>query len=174
MLADDPTELVQQLARNAQDALRRLAHNLGEDAKQEAAHRSSPKERKDPRPPRALAPSARASNLAGNTSGGGLSSGVSGASHSRRGGGPQGAGADKYLSPGGGWNGSAVGNGGPTYTTPLPKDRRQAGGRKKGGGVDKLSTGEDVTPDLPAEELQRLEAIRAQMRNMMGSLSSGY
>jgi hypothetical protein len=45
--------------------------------------------------------------------------------------------------------------------------------RKKVGG-DKLSTGEEVTPDLPAEEMQRLEAIRAQMRNMMSSLGGGY
>jgi len=36
--------------------------------------------------------------------------------------------------------------------------------------ADKLSTGEDVTPDLPAAELHRLEAIRAQMRSMTTEL----
>ena len=149
VLADDPTELVQQLARNAQDALKRLAINLAEEKQVEAVHKSlSPsKQRKPPRAPAAEHARAKPSGHAG--------------AHARRA--PQAAGPDKYLSPGGGYNGSTGGS-----------ERKPARVARKKVGGDKLSTGEEVTPDLPAEEMQRLEAIRAQMRNMMSSLGGGY
>ena len=158
MLADDPTELIQQLARNAQDALKNLAANLAADVGAEAAYvppnRSPNKQHKTQRAPAAANARARDVSHDDKTS----------ASRARRA--LKDSGPDKYLSPGGGYNGSTTGG-------PGPKDRRVVGGRKKGGG-EKLSTGEDVTPDLPAEEMLRLEAIRAQMRNMTMALSTGY
>jgi len=158
MLADDPTELVQQLARNAQDALKRLAHNLAEDKQAEAAYKSPPKQRKPPRVPAA----ARARDVDIGSNPHEQVSARRGHQESSN------QDPDKYLSPGGGFNGSTGGGNG-------LKERKQVAGRKKAGaGGAKLSTGEDVTPDLPAEEMQRLEAIRAQMRNMMGSLSGGF
>jgi hypothetical protein len=162
VLKDDPSELVQQLARNAQDALKRLTTNLAQEAEAEARHKASPiAQRPSPTkqrarggvPPRAPGASAR---------------GFKAAAQPRA---AKAAGADKYLSPGGGFNGS-LGDGGLR-----PGERRgseRAGRKKDRGGGEKLSTGEDVTPDLPAEEMQRLAAIRAQMQNMLGSLSHGY
>jgi hypothetical protein len=149
LLADDPTELVQQLARNAQDALRRLATNLQEEKELQSLNTSlSPsKQRKPPRAPSDHANTKPPSHGSGPT---------------RRG--PQASGPDKYLSPGGGYNGATGGG---------ERKPPARGTRKKGSG-EKLSTGEEVTPDLPAEELQRLEAIRAQMRNLMSSIGGGF
>ena len=149
LLADDPTELVQQLARNAQDALRRLATNLQEEKELQSLNTSlSPsKQRKPPRAPSDHANTKPPSHSSGPT---------------RRG--PQVSGPDKYLSPGGGYNGATGGG---------ERKPPARGTRKKGSG-EKLSTGEEVTPDLPAEELQRLEAIRAQMRNLMSSIGGGF
>ena len=163
LLADDPTEMVQQLARNAQEALKRLAHNLEDESAAQPANNPSPKQPR--RPARPPAASSRSSSNPSHH--------ASPHTHTRRM--PLvAAGPDKYLSPGGGFNSAANASG---TGSGAPRERRQAApaGRKKGrGGGEKLSTGEDVTPDLPAEEMQRLEAIRAQMRNMTKALGNGF
>uniref|UniRef100_A0A7S4KMC5 U2A'/phosphoprotein 32 family A C-terminal domain-containing protein n=1 Tax=Guillardia theta TaxID=55529 RepID=A0A7S4KMC5_GUITH len=148
---------VSALAANAREALRKLSQGMEEHIVEESKKSPGSNAGRVPAK-RSSGEARRGGGAAGTGTGAGAGSGTRAGTRAGTG-----AGAPKFKS-----NSSVV-----AAPAALAHARAQPRGSKEGdgGGRGKSAVTVEAEPDLPQEELDRLKAIREQMRNMMNNLS---